>query len=145
MAATDAHLINAPGVYAIGLWLPESQRISVGALGEIVFLHGFYVYVGSAWGPGGLAARLRRHLDGGTVRHWHIDYLRTTATPFAVWQLLQSADECSLAQQLQAMKGAHIPAQRFGASDCRCVAHLVRFDSLNDPATLVPGALFSAL
>lgn len=37
---------------------------------------GTYVYVGSACGPGGLAARLSRHLCGRRRRlHWHIDKL----------------------------------------------------------------------
>jgi Uri superfamily endonuclease len=37
---------------------------------------GLYVYVGSACGPGGLEARLRRHLCGKRKKmHWHIDRL----------------------------------------------------------------------
>lgn len=145
MAAADAHLISAPGIYAIGLWLPDSQQTSIGALGEAVFPQGHYIYVGSAWGPGGLAARLRRHLCGGAVRCWHIDYLRAVARPFAMWQLPQLTDECGLAQLLQAVPGAHIPMRRFGATDCRCTAHLFRFDPLPDAATLIPGAVFVTL
>ncbi|BEP16744.1 GIY-YIG nuclease family protein [Pyrofollis japonicus] len=37
---------------------------------------GLYVYIGSACGPGGLGARLRRHLCGKRKKmHWHIDRL----------------------------------------------------------------------
>jgi len=44
------------------------QRLALGP--------GLYVYVGSACGPGGLRARLARHLCGRRRRlHWHIDKL----------------------------------------------------------------------
>jgi len=36
---------------------------------------GVYLYVGSAGGPGGLRARLTRHVHGPRRRHWHIDWL----------------------------------------------------------------------
>ena len=36
---------------------------------------GIYVYIGSAGGPGGLRARILRHISRPSKRHWHIDYL----------------------------------------------------------------------
>ncbi len=43
---------------------------------RLVLGPGIYVYVGSACGPGGLRARLSRHLCGRRRRlHWHIDRL----------------------------------------------------------------------
>jgi Uri superfamily endonuclease len=36
---------------------------------------GSYIYIGSAWGPGGLGARLLRHLRKTKKKHWHIDWI----------------------------------------------------------------------
>ena len=140
VAATDAQLSARPGVYALGLHLDRSLQLDVGALGKIAFPAGNYLYVGSAWGPGGLAARVQRHLRGGTVRHWHIDALRAVATPVALWLVPESREECAWAQQLLALPGARIPAPRFGASDCRCPTHLIFFETIPPAATLLAGA-----
>ncbi|MBT8467436.1 MAG: DUF123 domain-containing protein, partial [Deltaproteobacteria bacterium] len=43
------------------LELSGPTEVEVGRLGTICFDAPFYVYVGSAFGPGGLAARLRAH------------------------------------------------------------------------------------
>jgi Uri superfamily endonuclease len=64
------------------LRLDTPQTIAIGRLGSIDFPVGWYLYVGSAHGPGGLHARLARHRRrlGGTKRaHWHVDYLREHA------------------------------------------------------------------
>ena len=37
------------------------QEVPIGKLGVLHMLPGIYVYVGSALGPGGLAARIERH------------------------------------------------------------------------------------
>ncbi len=66
------------------LRLPRSRRVSVGALGERRFAGGCYVYAGSAFGPGGLRARVRRHWSGGRAR-WHVDYLREPSRLLEVW------------------------------------------------------------
>ena len=41
---------------------------------------GYYIYVGSAWGPGGLRSRIARHIKKDKKIHWHID--KITSTPF---------------------------------------------------------------
>jgi endonuclease-3 len=67
------------GTYVLDLEVDTRKRINVGALGEKVFEPGRYAYVGSAFGQGGLKARVRRHktvLTGeNDTRHWHINYL----------------------------------------------------------------------
>lgn len=73
------------GVYAVLFLLGREFR---GKLGGSVrrLAPGLYLYVGSAYGPGGLRARLRRHLEGVRKRlKWHIDYLLAAdqATPIA--------------------------------------------------------------
>lgn len=44
-------------------------------LGRWSLSEGYYVYVGSAGGPGGLASRLVRHFRRVKRVHWHIDRL----------------------------------------------------------------------
>ena len=40
---------------------------------------GCYVYAGSARGPGGIRARVRRHLRPDKTPHWHIDQVTAYA------------------------------------------------------------------
>jgi len=57
------------------LRLPCPATVNVGRLGRVRFPAGWYAYVGSAYGPGGLAARISRHLRPSKPSHWHLDYL----------------------------------------------------------------------
>lgn len=134
-----AHL-TARGTYALGLRLHSEIQVTVGALGRWSFPLGVYVYVGSAWGPGGIAARLGRHLRGSGKRHWHIDYVRAYAQPVAVWCAEGLRDECVWAQHLQSMPTARIIVPRFGASDCGCAAHLIYLGSFSPASLSLPGA-----
>ncbi len=124
------------GAYWLALHLLQGRRIQVGRLGEACFPAGWYVYTGSAQGPGGIRSRLGRHLRGSPHRRWHIDFLRAVASPFAWGWTLQPPSrlpwECAWAQRLAAQTDAFFPLQGFGASDCRhgCVAHLVGFPTL---------------
>ena len=129
------------GTYALILHLFSRQTIRVGKLGKFDFPAGYYVYVGSAFGPGGLAGRLNRHvrltqdLPARKRLHWHIDYLRQHTQLTEVWYSSHDASRedirasrehiwASLASQLP---GATVPVPRFGASDCHCQSHLFRF------------------
>ena len=112
------------GTYAVALRLAAGAQIQVGALGSRRFPQGFYLYVGSAWGPGGLRARLRRHLAGSGIQHWHIDYLREHAHPVALWLAPNARVECAWASWLAEQDFVEIIVPRFGASDCTCPAHL---------------------
>lgn len=135
-------LTSAPGLYAFALRLPEHSEITVGALGTHTFPAGHYVYVGSAWGAGGLAARVGRHLRGESKRHWHIDYLRAKAEPVAIWWAENVRDECAWATGLLAHPGMSVVVPRFGASDCDCAAHLAHIQALRLPAELFPAAQY---
>ncbi len=123
-------LPNLPGTYAVSFTLPEALKVSVGRLGYFDFPAGQYVYLGSARGPGGLRARLGRHIRGNGHAHWHIDYLRPHLELRAVGYLFASENlECAWSRSLAAMPGARQPAPGFGASDCiqGCPAHLIAF------------------
>ncbi len=119
------------GAYALVLYLPRAQRLAVGRLGTFRFPQGTYVYLGQAGGPGGLQARLRRHVLGPRTQRWHVDFLRAYAQPVAWgWRTEFGGPdlplECQWSQALAGLPGVFIPAPGFGASDCRsgCPAHL---------------------
>ena len=124
-----------PGTYALLLDLEGDRTVVVGRLGRFCFPAGTYVYVGSARGPGGLAARVGRHLRRSKPLRWHVDHLRTCARPLAVWLVEGGRQrECLWASALAATPGASVPAPGFGASDCGCQAHLLHFPDVPDRA-----------
>jgi Uri superfamily endonuclease len=127
-------MTSEPGTYVLLLRAETERAVEVGALGEQTIRAGLYVYVGSAFGPGGLRARVRRHAQAEGALHWHVDYLRAATTLEAVWYTHDDERrECTWATVLRTRADAHVPIPRFGASDCDCPAHLVAFD---DPPSL---------
>ena len=60
------------GTYALILVCPSKKRVQIGKLGSLEMRRGFYVYVGSALGPGGLRARVAHHQKVSQRPHWHI-------------------------------------------------------------------------
>lgn len=119
------------GTYALILRLDVGRAIQVGKLGAFEFPAGYYLYTGSAFGPGGLAGRLGRHLapdHSAKATHWHIDYLRRWAPIVAIWfGEHKTPREHDWATQAELLAGGRCPAPRFGASDCRCRSHLFYF------------------
>jgi len=117
------NLPAASGSYALVFRNRESRRVRVGALGRVGITPGFLIYVGSAFGPGGIRARVARHARRHKKLHWHIDYLRRYLSLEEVW-LTTAAErmEHAWAERL----GAHLEVAHphLGASDCRCRAHL---------------------
>jgi Uri superfamily endonuclease len=134
----------------LALWLERACRIPVGRLGEFAFPAGWVLYVGSALGPGGLAARLGRHrrrFASGKRPHWHVDYVREHAVWGGAWARRAGGRlegdgarrngerlECDWAAALGQRPGARIVVPGFGASDCRCPGHLVHLPALPDEA-----------
>ena len=125
----------APGTYAVVLRLAEPTEVAVGSRGVHRLPTGDYAYCGSALGPGGLRARVNRHLRADKRRRWHVDYLRAVAAVVDVW-VVESSDrlECELAAALASRSGACRPIARFGSSDCRCAGHLVRIAEFSSNA-----------
>jgi sugar fermentation stimulation protein A len=122
---------RVPGSYLLLLRLDEASMIAVGKLGTFAFAPGWYVYAGSALG--GLDQRLAHHLNPSGARRWHLDYLRDVAVVCDVCRFPgQVRRECDLARAVRSLDGAAIPVPRFGASDCRCAAHLVYFPNRPD-------------
>ena len=135
---TDAE----PGTYALLLKLDKQERITIGKLGTFNFPAGYYLYVGSALGPGGLRARLARHRRDsenspgpsssrrGKKLYWHIDYLLQRAQLVEVWNVASEERlECKWSEVARRLPGAQVLVQGFGSSDCRCPAHLIYFST----------------
>jgi len=121
-----AELGKQPGTYALILANDSVQVVTVGRLGTLELQPGWFVYVGSAQGPGGLAARVGRHIQIEKKRRWHIDYVRPQVELREVWFTHGSEKvECQWAQKMAQMPKAELRYQRFGASDCSCAAHLI--------------------
>lgn len=116
---------SGPGTYALTLPLDGPVEIRAGSLGSFRLAAGAYIYLGSAFGPGGLRSRLKHHLSPVRSPHWHIDYLRQAAQ---VVEIIYAPGperyEHTWAAALAENPEFSIPIPRFGASDCRCPAHL---------------------
>jgi Uri superfamily endonuclease len=99
--------------------------LQVGRLGSFHFSAGTYLYVGSAFGPGGLPARLSHHeRREKTHPHWHIDYLRACARLHEAWTVVGQRMECRWCTALAAEPGVTMPVEGFGAGDTGCRSHL---------------------
>ena len=123
-----AGLPPLPGTYALVLRISLCADILIGKLGMLRVQPGCYVYVGSALGPGGLASRVGRHATAEKRCRWHIDYLTAMGTLDEVWYTTDTLRrECLWAKALRQMRGATVPLERFGSSDCRCRSHLICF------------------
>jgi Uri superfamily endonuclease len=119
------------GTYILVLYVGRKAEIKIGRLGDFNLASGYYLYAGSARGPGGLKARLRHHLRERKQLRWHIDYLLRAARVVEIWKVFSPRKlECLWAQTLLKMAGAKIPISGFGSSDCDCPTHLIYFASL---------------
>jgi Uri superfamily endonuclease len=128
-------LESSSGTYALLLALDVPTEIEVGSLGGIQFESPFYMYVGSAFGPGGLGARVKHHAQPIRRAHWHIDYLRQAADVISIWYSAGSERfECTWASAALELHGASaVPL--FGSSDCRCSSHLFGLSTLPNVAS----------
>lgn len=115
-----------PGTYILLLQNPSFARAQIGRWRAVEFEAGYYLYVGSAFGPGGVRARVLRHFRTEKKKHWHVDYLRDFMQPYEAWYSFEPQPlEHQWAQSLQKMRGMQ-PVRGFGCSDCHCVSHLFR-------------------
>ncbi len=106
------------GTYVLIASVPQMKRIEVGQLGKFDIVPGYYAYVGSAFGSGGLRARLSHHLESIAAPHWHIDYLLRIAQPVEVWYSTASQKlEHHWADLLDKASQFRVPILRFGSSD----------------------------
>jgi Uri superfamily endonuclease len=123
-----AAITSEPGTYALMLACHNTGPVRIGRLGTLAMQPGVYVYVGSAFGPGGLSARIKHHCRIAERPRWHIDYLRAACDLAEVWFTTATGrHEHAWAKAVTRMPGAVMPMLRFGSSDCGCEAHLLWF------------------
>jgi Uri superfamily endonuclease len=117
------------GTYVLLLHLAENQTIAVGRLGEFDFPAGWYTYIGSAFGAGGLLGRIKHHLRPVQSPHWHIDYLRRYAPVQEIWLSpdTERREEAWVDMMID-IPGAVALIEGFGASDTHKETHLFYFD-----------------
>jgi Uri superfamily endonuclease len=114
------------GAYLLLIGLAQPVVLNASRFAGLEFPAGWYVYAGSAKGPGGLHARVARHLRRDKRAHWHVDHLTDDASVMPL--CFPGTDECSLMDALIAASAFTIPAPGFGSTDCRrCDSHLVRW------------------
>jgi Uri superfamily endonuclease len=106
------------GTYILIASVAQMKRVKIGSLGQFGIVPGFYAYVGSAFGAGGLRARIGHHLESTAAPHWHIDYLLGIAEPIEVWFSTASQKlEHHWAGLLEKTPNFRISIARFGSSD----------------------------
>lgn len=108
------------GAYILLIKLEKDADISIGAIGTLHFSAGNYCYVGSAKGPGGIEARVKRHLRDEKKLRWHIDYLLQYAKAEEAF-IKEGGSEIEIASHLSE-RFESIPG--FGASDSPLSSHL---------------------
>jgi Uri superfamily endonuclease len=121
----DAAFPAEPGAYVLLVHLADEVRFARAAIAA-TDLSGWLVYVGSARGPGGIAARLARHFRRDKPVHWHVDELTNRAADLAALAV-PGGSECDIVARLLATGRFETALRGFGSSDCRrCAAHLLR-------------------
>ncbi len=115
------------GAYLLILRLGAPTNLVIPKFAGRTLLAGWYLYAGSARGPGGIAARAGRHMRLSKPLRWHIDHLTGAAVETAVVPV-PGGGECELAGSLARQGDVSIPLTGFGSSDCRqCRAHLLEY------------------
>jgi len=117
-------ITGAAGAYVLLIRLPVALTPEIPGRAGAVLAPGRYIYCGSAWGPGGLRARIARHLRAGKPVRWHVDRLTEIGAVEEV-AVRVGGQECDLVAAFTA-GGATVALPGFGSSDCRrCPAHLL--------------------
>ncbi len=118
-------MLSLPGTYALIFSASRKGRLSIGKIGTLELKPGFYIYVGSAFGPGGLRARISHHCRKAARPHWHIDHMASALALKEIWYTCDPIHrEHQWATMIANIRGGSLPLAGFGSSDCRCKSHL---------------------
>ena len=115
------------GTYLFLFLLKEDLKVKTLGRRKFLLPKGVYVYVGSAFGSGGIEARVKRHLRRDKKLHWHLDWV-TTSKKFHFLDYVPFYNrrwECKIASFLQKLE-IFEPVEGFGSTDCGCPSHLFR-------------------
>lgn len=120
-----AQVPRKPGTYLLLFESGKHDEVKIGKAGVLQVRPGFYLYVGSAFSPGGLRARLARHTREDKRNHWHIDYLSRHLQLVEIWF---TDTPRQIEHQVAGFISSHLevglPLIGFGSSDCECDTHL---------------------
>ena len=112
--------------YIVILKSHQHTEINVGKSLSLLLQQGYYLYIGSAFGPGGVASRIKHHTSKVTRPHWHLDYLRLYTEVIEVWFSYDEIKrECQWASIMNSIGEDYSPIKGFGATDCTCPTHLM--------------------
>jgi Uri superfamily endonuclease len=126
LANTIQTIPLSPGTYALVYRCDAPFQAVAGKLGPVCLSPGHWIYIGSAFGAGGLKSRLRHHLKPSPRPHWHLDYIKHGLKPVEIWLTTDGVkQEHAWATVMSGLKGATCPIAGFGASDCTCRSHLI--------------------
>ncbi len=108
------------GIYILLLYLPESRKIKIGALGSLQFKKGFYIYIGSA--QKNLRKRIERHMRKKKTKRWHIDYLLSYSE---IRQIFVKNCKKKCEEETAKKLEKNFPfIENFGSSDTNAKSHL---------------------
>lgn len=129
---TLRQLPKVAGAYVLVIELEADLTLQNKRFAGITLAKGTYLYCGSANGPGGIAARVKRHCKATKKPHWHVDELTSNGAGRVVSVLVvPGGDECVLRATLQE-QNMPLPVPGFGCTDCKkCVSHLLKKDGSN--------------
>lgn len=116
--------IGQKGTYVLFIRLIKEIPIVIQKK-KLILKPGFYIYVGSAFGAGGLSSRLHRHIRKIKQKHWHIDQVTMSDYAFVegIGISLNKKIECEIATKLSKINFLD-PITNFGNSDCGiCQSH----------------------
>ncbi len=120
--ATADRIPVLPGAYLLLVEVPQVARVKLPNRPRARLVPGRYIYAGSAYGPGGLKARVSRHMRRAKRCCWHIDQLTKIGNVLGVWAF-PGGIECDLVEMNSAVP---VPIVEFGSTDCkRCRSHLL--------------------
>lgn len=122
--ASPFSLTGIKGCYILEFSLKRHQHLKLRSR-SYDLSPGYYYYSGSAFGPGGLRARIRRHFRTDKVVHWNVDYLRNVSEITAVYYSPGNRENEHIAAGFFLQKPEeYLPIAHFGSSDCSCFTHL---------------------
>jgi Uri superfamily endonuclease len=112
------------------LFFQISEDIIIYRRGQTIELtKGYYIYVGSAFGAGGLTSRLHRHVRKQKKKHWHIDQvtMHKASEIIGIAIAINQKKECELYKLLSKID-EFLPIPGIGNSDCNneCESHFLK-------------------
>lgn len=118
-------LASRKGAYVLLVGLDRALLAGAGRCRSGHLPTGTYLYAGSAYGAGGIAARIGRHFKRDKKVHWHVDRLTLEASCLAAF-IVENGNECELVEALLESNRVTIALEGFGSTNCStCRSHLL--------------------